>query len=195
MSYSLSEIEALALKAARGAGYSWGLSYEVGRAVTWLIQADLDGCAILGHVLEWVSSSSVETAHCPIKTGVSLSDDAYCLNSDVRTFQNVYEPAMLLPFASFAAKQLNCAVKLELDTVPFTISPTGYEGQPSFKATAQSVHLQKTADPLRQHNRINRYSGSPDTIEILQGFAARTYAPATEASRRLGAGGTTSDND
>ena len=33
MSYSLNEYEALALRAARGAGLSWGLAEEAGKAV------------------------------------------------------------------------------------------------------------------------------------------------------------------
>ena len=35
MSHSLGEVEALARKAARGGGYSWGMAEEAGFAVRW----------------------------------------------------------------------------------------------------------------------------------------------------------------
>lgn len=51
MSHSLNEIAALAKRAARGAGLSWGMAEEAGRAARWLASYDLTGPALLCDVL------------------------------------------------------------------------------------------------------------------------------------------------
>ncbi|MEL7259121.1 MAG: DUF3726 domain-containing protein, partial [Pseudomonadota bacterium] len=43
MSWSLNEVESLARKAARGAGYSWGLAEEAGKATRWTCAAGWPG--------------------------------------------------------------------------------------------------------------------------------------------------------
>ncbi|HAG24232.1 MAG TPA: DUF3726 domain-containing protein, partial [Alphaproteobacteria bacterium] len=52
MSWSLGETAALALKAARGAGMSWGLAEETAASVVWLHSRGLPGisalCSYLG---------------------------------------------------------------------------------------------------------------------------------------------------
>jgi hypothetical protein len=45
--WSLNEIEALAGKAARGAGYDWGLAEEAGQSVRWLEARDFRGADAL----------------------------------------------------------------------------------------------------------------------------------------------------
>ncbi len=55
MSWSLGETAALALKAARGAGMSWGLAEETAASVVWLHSRGLPGisalCSYLGQYL------------------------------------------------------------------------------------------------------------------------------------------------
>ncbi|MGC1487905.1 MAG: DUF3726 domain-containing protein, partial [Albidovulum sp.] len=45
--YSQSEIEALGIKAARGAGYDWGMAEEAGMAARWLAHEGLPGPELL----------------------------------------------------------------------------------------------------------------------------------------------------
>ena len=47
MTWSLNEIETLSRKAARGAGLSWGLAEEAGKATRWLAAAGLPGPQVL----------------------------------------------------------------------------------------------------------------------------------------------------
>ncbi len=58
MSYSLNEYEALALRAARGAGLSWGLAEEAGKAVRILSSLGLESAQILLEALEAPKSNS-----------------------------------------------------------------------------------------------------------------------------------------
>ena len=52
MSYALNEVEATAKRAARGAGYSWGLAEEASKATRWLCAKGIDGSAVLAGLLE-----------------------------------------------------------------------------------------------------------------------------------------------
>ena len=47
MALSQNEIESLCIKAARGAGYSWGLAEQAGFAAGWLAARGLDATAPL----------------------------------------------------------------------------------------------------------------------------------------------------
>ena len=47
MDYSLNEYEALAFKAARGAGLAWGIAEEAGKAVRTLSSLGLESASIL----------------------------------------------------------------------------------------------------------------------------------------------------
>ncbi len=69
---SLNEIDAMARKAARGAGYAWGLAEEAGRAVRWLEARGLPGLAALLRHLE--RGAPNETS--PLLAGATLSDRA-----------------------------------------------------------------------------------------------------------------------
>ena len=51
MSWSLGEAEALAIKAARGAGLPWGLAEEAGAALRWLEGRGLPGADALAQLL------------------------------------------------------------------------------------------------------------------------------------------------
>ena len=53
MSWSLGETGALALKAARGAGMTWGLAEEASEAVVWLQARGLPGVSALCRYLSW----------------------------------------------------------------------------------------------------------------------------------------------
>ena len=58
--YSLGEIDSLARKATRGAGYSWGVAEEAGKAVRWLSAYGYPGAEILANYLTIVANKSQE---------------------------------------------------------------------------------------------------------------------------------------
>ena len=106
MSWSVSEVRALAKKAARGKGYTWGEAEEAAQAVGWLEQRNIPGTSALALCLEQCSgvgtcsspadphwslsgvssagitpippTASAVTAACccPLKTGMALMDAA-----------------------------------------------------------------------------------------------------------------------
>ena len=121
MTFSLNEVEALAKKAARGAGYTWGLAEEAGKAVRWLCAHDIDGCAVLADLLVEVDGldqadcapvpgviwTSRGEKLCPIAGGCALSDHAEFLGDGNLRFENVMKPALLVPFVAWSARSQN----------------------------------------------------------------------------------------
>ena len=89
---SCNEVSALCMKAARGAGMSWGLAEEAGFAAAWLVQHGVDGPEYLyRHLVQaqgqsWQSLCPTVTpgdwqapaghALCPIALGATLCDYA-----------------------------------------------------------------------------------------------------------------------
>ena len=68
MSFSLNETEALCRKAARGAGYGWGLSEEAGKAVRWMVRFGLPGPALLARHLSRIDGKTI-AAFAPVAGG------------------------------------------------------------------------------------------------------------------------------
>lgn len=209
MSFSLNEMEATAKRATRGAGYCWGQAEEAAKATRWLCAQGLDGASSLAALLSlgFASNPSMhrpkgasgvwtgEVALCPLSVGPLLSDSAHLLDEGPIEIHDLAAPALLLPFASYAARALNCAVAVEIDQIEAITDGVALSAPDRFPARAQRVVIHRSADPVSpcaQHTRANPTDADWDTLTT---FAHRTYAPATEESRLLGAGAGLSDND
>ncbi len=199
MTFSLNELEAMAKRATRGAGYPWGLAEEAAKATRWLAATGLDGAHALAALLRQDFASDL-TGHtpnaawrsaealCPLATGAALSDGAPLLRNGPVTLHNAAAPLLILPFAASAARQLNTNVTLTCgattaitDGCALTLS-----GPLPDLADPFDIHLGGTLTTVLPHK--SRAAPDPDAWQILTQFAHRTYAPATEESRRLGAG-------
>ncbi|CAD0186003.1 hypothetical protein RUESEDTHA_02908 [Ruegeria sp. THAF57] len=209
MSLSLNEIEATAKRAARGAGYTWGHAEEAGKATRWLCAQGLDGVWALASLLHQNLAHAPEKhapcisgdtwtgtdVLCPLATGCALSDSAEVLRAAPVTLTNVNAPALLLPFASNAARILNSGVSITIDgaeaqTDGLTLHLTGAIPD---QAQSVTVRLAEVAPPTQRQQ--SRATPDPAAWSVLTRFAHRTYAPATEESRLRGAGAGLSDND
>ncbi len=221
MSYSLNEIEAMGKKATRGAGYSWGLAEEGAKALRWLSSHDLPGAQALCNLLAQATSAVPEAVPpvitgnswqaqdaplCPLQTGAALCDMAPLLDLSTDTagvaLAPVTQPLLVVPFVATIARRNDYALSLIWDGCQVVFTP-------------QDVHVDMTApDALlpdipvqmtfRRHDgpapdtatpRAMRGRIAPDLWAMLGSYAHRTYAPATEASRLMGAGAGLSDND
>lgn len=209
MSFALNEVEAIAKKAARGAGYSWGLAEEAAKATRWLCAQGIDGSAVLARLLGHGHASDL-AAHtpgdlsvpwgaqndlCALISGAALSDRANGLTSGNITLKNVTEPAMLLPFAAQAARQINATVTLNCDDVTAVTNGTGISVFGDFPTSASEVTVSVSGALTDVQPLKTRATPDPDDWAKLNRFAHLTYAPATEESRLLGAGAGLSDND
>lgn len=213
MNFSLNEVETIAKKAARGAGYSWGMAEEAAKATRWLCAHGLDGCASLASLLgrtdgavladmmpkalngEWEAPSG---QLCPVLAGAAMSDCATRLTQTDIEMAAVIEPVLILPFAAVAARQLGATISVVCDGIDVTTDGTAISWNDTSSLASPDVkkltickggHFERTTS---RHNRA-----TPDVAvwDKLQSLAARTYAPATAESRLLGAGTGVSDND
>ena len=216
MNRSLNEIETHAKRAARGAGLSWGMAEEAGRATRWLAAHGLSGPEVLSDVLAQSDQRSLHRVSpptlggewrapegdlCPFSAGTALNDCANRLTTGQSVkMGNVAGPLLVVPFAAWAAIHLaapvqihwrNCRIVTDGEWI-WTDDPD--QEIDARRTPALTCHL---ANAHKETATRPNFRGdvAPEIWEKLDAFAQRTYAPATAASRLLGAGTGLSDND
>jgi len=198
MSWSLGEIRALSVKAARGAGMDWGIAEEAGFAVQWLEAHGLYGVRALAQYLSRVRrNDDYKDDVCPLKLGCMISD-----MNDWRLLEHkeCHEPMLLIPFIASVLK--NEFVMLRWANVNALLNANGVKtenieflvSRPSTSKQGLSIKLH--SEPCEVLPRKTRVSESEASyVAILNALAHKVYAPATEASRVSGAGAGLNDND
>ena len=207
MSWSLGETAALALKAARGAGMSWGLAEETAASVVWLHSRGLPGisalCSYLGqylgqHLGQAAAPQSPEGG-CPIMTGCALIDgmmDVPETSSQTLDLGHVHAPLLLLPFV---ARLEPGHYWLQASGLPGPVSITEGDGWQSHclrgsgSCTVSLGDRPQVNSALEMITRVDgRFTCCVDRLDV---YAHRNYAPATGQSRMSGAGAGLTDND
>ena len=202
MNRSHNEISSMATKAARGAGHPAGLAEDMGAAVLWLCQNHFDGVgALISELRSEVGPVQYETSKDGIKlSGASTACLAVCGMdglaaglSEAAVLVNVSNPLMLLGICANASADLEKRINLgnwaqverghilsvgdDPHVGDYVLSVDDGSGEPR---EARSVEPIDVPD--------HRWS-------VLEALAARTYVPATAASRVSGAGAGLTDND
>ena len=209
-SLSLNEVDALAKKATRGTGYSWGMAEEAGKAIRWLCRNGVDGCSDLVDLLvecdgtdlaEWRPriDGHVWTARsdrlCPLITGAALSDRAADLYDAVIEIGPLVRPVLILPFAGHAAQSLRGLVSVRWTGGVAVTDGVGLSHDGKHPVGPETVRVSLEGRIEDPNPECSRATLNHDCHARLERFAQRTYAPATEASRIKGAGAGLSDND
>jgi hypothetical protein len=216
-SLSRNEVASLCMKAARGAGMSWGLAEEAGFAAAWLVQHGINGPSHLyahldqaqgrpwGDLCPTVSPGAWEApagrALCPIALGATLCDYAE-LPEGIKAGSSleigkVDHPVLLIPFLAVIAASNDLLIDIvwtggmvSLDGRSDTLMHAAHAlagQQVPITLTARSGKPQ-AATP----GKVPKISA--EIIAALNTLAMRTTVPSSESSR-AGAGSTTTDND
>ena len=133
---SLSEIETVAKRASKAAGYSWGISEEVGKNIRLLEMFGLPGIRNLNEYfdkrkeqkfenLKLIKNENKPTAlqYCPIISGTSFLDQIKSLeNSTEIKFEKIGYPLLFLPFVSRASEIVGKRLFLKLDDREFLLN-------------------------------------------------------------------------
>lgn len=200
---SLSEIDALCRKAARGAGYPWGLAEEAGKAVRWLASYRLPGPELLAeHLSAAASAGRPNMRGCPIMLGATLSDTALSIaDGTPAALGHVARPLLLLAQAGLSAEALRVPLEVRWTGFRAVCLPDGLwlgESIGARAAIGDDVICARAVwdagvavrTPVAGSYRVNG-----DAWSVLESLARRTYAPASEASRQGGAGAAMLDSD
>ena len=169
---SFNEVETLAAKAARGAGYGWGLAEDIGRAAAALAREGRDWSGDLLRLLEEAPGFVVSGAagpRCPALMAAWVADAP---------------PEGELRLADVARPVwLDALLRLRGE----------YRAEGDLEAAR--------ADVVVRRGRLPRppAPGRPvltrERLEALGALAARTYVPESESSRTRGAGGGRVDDE
>ena len=209
MSWSLGETKALAIKATRGCGFSWGLSEEAGFAVEWLQARAAPGVTALAQYLQYcnqLSNIPATTIHNNVLTEQQdyhpLHLGSYMLDADyLIEFSNIqiYKPLLLLPFISEISSLKHHSITWGNNVIMVDKNCVLNDNSPSLlldKARCTINSVQQETHSIESKKLITRIPSSmAEDIAILEKFAARTYAPDTQESRLSGAGAGVTDND
>lgn len=210
---SRTETETLCYKATRGAGYSWGLAEEAAFAAGWLCANGIDGtAALLAALIEPTLAAPEMTPErwsngdgaplCPLMTGAALSDHAISVfsSSEGRLWIGpLFKPVLLLPFLAQCASALGGSIAVAFGDheirVGKAISADERALAAQDAASISTLELRLLPEEV-EPDPAQQFAGAlPLTIAALDALALRTTVPASEQSRKSGAGAGNSDND
>jgi len=190
---SLNEVETLSAKAARGAGFSWGLAEDIGRAARRIaVEDDNWGEAMLSlaenaqsfeppdpaRTTRWRNGEAdvaTRKTLCPIRTAALLLDDP-------------------LPADSLPLTILDVGLPVWLDAMLLRRSGMRI-AQPVALLTPQADITIESGDGVVRPITGQRGTIGERTFAALNSFAAKTYVPESERSRIRGAGGGRVDDE
>jgi hypothetical protein len=202
---SLNEIETTVLKAARGAGYGWGLAEEAGAAARWLAQHDLPWAATLGilfaeNTVRLLGTDRVMSN--PLVAGTWICDDFAVDTGTPLNLPAVIAPLWLAAVVGVGGRGKPVDVVMEwpqaaLGTLRGELQhAAGDLANPgpapvcirTRHPVGEAVVVART--PLHGGRRVDEA-----VWRLLVEYEKRTYVPASLHSREMGAGAGTSDND
>jgi hypothetical protein len=184
---SLNEAETLAAKAARGAGYAWGQADEIGRAARTLAVEGADFGAALLTLL------SVRDAFAPpAPTRLALWRRGEADVGGEWPLCPILAGAWLLDASVEAVglRLVNVGLPIWLDAM-LRRAGLGAECDDPFGESGDATLTRRP--PARDEGR--RAAIEPGIWRALSDYAARTYVPESESSRRRGAGGGRVDDE
>lgn len=205
MSWSLGEIQSLAIKACRGAGLDWGIAEEAGFAIRWLESIGLPGTATLHSYLDSRHSTPAadKRAACPLLAGTELLDHQRSHPIDLGLISH---PLLLVPFLA-AYAEMPCQLTWQNSQSDNSVAANATihiarRMVGTFPANEKSVviaafcHTQYSSNAEWISASTTRVDDSNENaVRGLTNWARKTYAPMTEQSRLTGAGAGVSDND
>jgi len=201
---SLSEIDTTSKRASRAAGYSWGISEEVGKNIRMLEMFGLPGIKNLNDYfkrkkerkfenLNLISADNkiVKSEFCPIITGTSFLDQAKFLESlkEIKFYKIAY-PLLFLPFISRASEIIGKRLLLKLDEKEFLLNFNNNIYSNFLKneivevASNVIVEFVENSDSFSERDWNELYKLSEDT-----------FVEETESLKHSGAGAGLTDND
>ena len=201
---SLSEIDTVSKRSSRAAGYSWGISEEIGKNIRLLEMFSLPGIKNLNDFYKKKKDLKLEeltlikeknetskSKFCPIIAGVSFLDQIGNLkNINKIKFTNIAYPILFLPFVSRASEVIGKRIHLKLDNKEFIMN---------FNNSISYNFFKSEIIELSENISINILENKDTFSEIewkeLYKLSENTFVEENESLKQSGAGAGLTDND
>lgn len=205
MFVSLNQIEQTSRKAAKGAGLTWGVADDLGKAVRWLSALGLDGS---GALLQMLQQCRFNEARCSRSTqkvdsvgvGLAIAD-----LSGSTTACNELPKQVCFPLIAAALAAMNLQLrqqpvalawgKASIHVIADNVYVNGLDIDLMTKQTGDFNVLEAKPIGIAKLAVAGEQSVNTNVLRALESFAHRTYVEATDASRLAGAGAGLNDND
>ena len=201
---SLSEIDTVSKRASRAAGYSWGISEEVGNNIRLLEMFGLPGIKNLNDFfkkkkdlklenLKFISKDNTanKLEFCPIIAGVGYLDQIRTLeNLNEVKFKKISYPLLFLPFVSRASEIIGKRIYLKLDKHEFLMN---------FNQSIFSNFLNNKIIGLSENVSLkilsNQDSFNENEWKELYKLSENTFVEENDSLKQSAAGAGLTDND
>jgi hypothetical protein len=201
---SLSEIETVSKRAARAAGFSWGICEEVGKNVRLLEMFGLPGIKNLNDYFDKkkkqkfenlklinTENKSTKFQFCPIISGTSFLDQIKSLDklNEIK-FEGIAYPLLFLPFASRASEIIGKRLFLKFDNNEFLLSFNN-----NIYSNFINNEIIKIANTVTIRLLENNDSFSEKEWDQLYKLSEETFVEETDSLKETAAGAGLIDND
>ena len=201
---SLSEIDTTSKRASRAAGYSWGISEEVGKNIRMLEMFGLPGIKNLNDFFKKkkeyqfenlnlinLENKTVKSHFCPIISGTSFLDQIKSLeNLNEIKFEKIGYPLLFLPFVSRASEIVGKRLFLKLDDREFLLN---------FNNNIYSNFIKNNIIEVANFVSIQFLNNTDSFLEKewneLYKLSENTFVEETDSLKQSGAGAGLTDND
>jgi len=201
---SLSEIETVSKRATRAAGYSWGISEEVGKNIRLLEMFGLPGIKNLNDYFDkrkkqkfenlkliTTVNKSTKLQYCPIISGTSFLDQIKSLdNLNEIKFEEIAYPLLFLPFVSRASEVIGKRLFLKLDSNEFLLNFNN-----NIRSNFINYEIINIANIITIRLLENNDSFSDKEWNQLYKLSEETFVEESDSLKMTGAGAGLTDND
>ena len=200
---SFSEIETISKRASKGAGFSWGVSEEIGKSVRLMEMFGLPGILYLTSYLNQIGNHNYQKMtiisadnisnnipYCPISVGLNFMDQVHNLEKiDKINFSNLAYPLLIVPFLSRSSEIIGKKILLNLENFKFL-----FNYNQSIFSNFDNSFIEKTTKFFISFNQ-NEDSFDKMTWDTLYKISQKTFVDETESSKNTSAGAGLTDND
>ena len=201
---SLSEIDTVSKRSSKAAGYSWGISEEIGKNIRLLEMFSLPGIKNLNDFYKKKKNLKLEeltlikeknetskSKFCPIIAGVSFLDQVGNLKdiNEIK-FTNIAYPILFLPFVSRASEVIGKRIHLKLDNKEFIMNFNNSISYNFFKS-----EIIELSEVISINILENKDTFSEIEWKELYKLSENTFVEENESLKQSGAGAGLTDND
>ena len=200
-----SEIETTSKRAARAAGFTWGIAEEVGKCIKNLELSKISGLENLYNYLLKIKNQKVNGLSriekengleqgnlCPIYTGVALLDSAHKVHElKTLTIKSLDFPMLLIPFLNRLSYKIGKMIEVKFDDFEILLNLNNYI---SSNNDLRKQVLKSTA--LLSINVIDNNDTFDSKVwDKLYELSTETFVEESDSLKANAAGAGLSDND